>query len=181
MSEDKSQQAARVPHILAIVVLLSSQLLLAASTGRPAAKPAAAVPGSVAIVPFTFVGRVDDDLTGAFHERITALKTGTSIVDDAAFASHLGKGVNYRSDAPLGALLRAAKATKAELLILGQASSYKFMDAPGVSLRVRVIDVGTGGELHRNLSKETAWTLPGAKREAGDTAAKQVVKQWRAE
>lgn len=179
MSHGKTGRSTLGPSIFAIALLISSQVLFAAPLWHSKTTPTALGPGSVAIVPFVFYGKVDQELTNSFLEQLTSLKTTSRIVDDTSFASHLGKGVNNRSDAPLPALLKAAKAANAEVLILGQAKKYKFLEAPGVSLRVKVISVATGSELHRNLTKESAWTLPGAKREAGSTAAKQMVKHWR--
>ena len=169
------------PNGLAMVLLLSTQVLLSAPAGRAATKPTAYGPGSVAIAPFVFIGRIDEDLTRSFLERLASLKTGSRIVDEKAYSGHLDGNSRFRSDAPIGMLLKAARAAKAEVLILGEASRYKFLDAPGIQLRVRVINVQSGKELNRSLAKETSWTLPGAKREAGSTAARNIAKQWRAE
>jgi len=171
----------RVAQGLVLLLLLSTQLLGAAPGVRSQTKQEAFGPGSVAIAPFVFVGRVDEVLTNSFLKRLASANTGSRIVDDATFAAQLGKGVRFRSDAPLPALLKAARAAKAEVLIVGQASSYRFLEAPGVKLSVRVIAVNSGNVLNRSVAEETSWTIPGAKSEAGSTAAKQIVKQWRAE
>lgn len=181
MNPGKHRQAKWGLRCLAIVLLLATQVLPAAPGGRSEAKQAALGPGSVAVVPFVFIGRVNEDLTRAFLERLVSLKISSIIVDDASLTSHLPAGVNSRSDASLEALLTAAKAANAEVLILGQASNYKFLDASGISLRVRVISVDTGIELHRTLANETAWTLSAAMQQAAGAAAKQIVKRWRDE
>jgi hypothetical protein len=164
--------------------VLATHVVLAAPGGNPKdnqAAPAATQPGKVAVVPFVYLGRADEDLTKSFTERLVSLKTDWKFVESASMASHLGKGVPFRSDTTIAKLLKAAKAAGAETLILGQASSYKFLDAPGVRLRVKMIAVASGSELHSSLAEETAWTVPGAKKEVARTAAKRILKEFQAE
>ena len=151
-----------------------------AAPGRSDEKPPAAMPGSVVVVPFVYLGNVDDVLTKSFVDRLGSPKDGWKMVDAEAMKPHLGKKVQLRSDAQMPVLLKAAKAAGAEAMILGIGANYKFMDAPGVRLRVRMISVATGTELHSGMAEETAWSVQGAKEEAAESAAKKLVKQFRA-
>jgi hypothetical protein len=138
------------------------------------------MPGSVVVVPFVYLGNVDDGMTRSFADRLGSPKDGWKIVGSEGMKPHLGKKVQLRSDAPMPALLKAAKAAGAEAMILGVGANYKFMDAPGVRLRVRMISVATGSELHSDMAEETAWSVQGAKEEAAESAAKKLAKQFRA-
>src|SRR4029453_9597513 len=88
MSHGKTGRSTLGPSIFAIALLISSQVLFAAPLWHSKTTPTALGPGSVAIVPFVFYGKVDQELTNSFLEQLTSLKTTSRIVDDTSFASH---------------------------------------------------------------------------------------------
>jgi hypothetical protein len=131
---------------------------------------------SVAVIPFVYTGKVDEEMTAAFADRLSSPKTGWKVVDGASVARKLAKGTKFRSDADVGPLLRAAKAAGADAVILGTAAAYKFLDAPSVRLRVRMFGAGGGETLHDGITEESAWSASGARRDAATGAAKKLVK-----
>lgn len=133
-------------------------------------------PGSVALVPFVLDGRLNDELTGAFLDALSSRETSWKMVDGPSVQKNLGKGQKFASNEDVQVLLKAAKKAGAEAVILGRATRYKVLDAPGISLQVSMLDVDSGAELHSDLTKASAWTSKRARREVAKTAAKKLHK-----
>ncbi len=162
--------------VLAAVMILAGQAHFAGLSAKKEETPPVWGPGKVVVIPFVLDGRVDKPLTDAFQEEIAARETGWSMVEAASVAQKLRKGEKLASNAPVESLLRAAKAAGAEAVILGRATRYKVLDAPGVRLRLTMHDVKAGTELHSGFSEESGWTSDRAKRDAAKTATKQLLK-----
>jgi hypothetical protein len=161
----------------AIILLLLVLCVVCVPEARPDDTAPALRAGSVTVVPFVFLGKVDDVMTGKFLEKFTSAGTGWKLVDAASVSRHLTKKTPFRSDTKVESLLKAAKAAGAEAIIVGRGAAYKFLDAPGVALEVRMLRVPSGEEIHSGLYKETAWKQTGAREEAAETAAKRLVKE----
>jgi hypothetical protein len=131
---------------------------------------------TVVVVPFTVSGRVDETLTSTFTDELSSKQSGLRIVEGSLVAKRLPKGKIFNSAREIDMLVKAAKAAGVDAVIVGRASRYTRMDAPGVKLKVSLVDVSSGETLHEELSKETAWSSKGAKKEVAQSATKSLVK-----
>lgn len=175
-SKIQRRDPARLKSAIILFVIVTSSLVFVPEA-RPVETQPAPRAGSVAIVPFVFLGKVDDVMTGTFLEKFTSADTGWKLVDAASVSKRLKKATLFRSDTKIESLLKAAKAAGADAVIVGRGVAYKFLDAPGVSLEVRMLRVPSGEEIHSGIYKETAWKQTGAREEAAETAAKKLVKE----
>ena len=139
-------------------------------------EPQAPGPSSIVVVPFILDGRVDDVLTSAFIDQLSKKDTGWEMVEGSSVAEKLPKGEKFSSRVEVESLLKAADAAGAEAIIVGQARRYKMLDAPGIQLKVTLLDVESGDELYKKVSKASAWTSKRARREVAKTATKRLLK-----
>lgn len=164
---------------LSVALLVAGLTGLAAVDAWSSEKAPSSRPGSVVVVPFILNGTVDEAMTEKFVKKISSDKAGWNVVDGATVAGKLPKGHKFGSGTDVKLLRKAAGEAGAEALIIGQASRYKFMDAPSVSLRVSVLTAGDGEEVYRELTKASSWTSKGARNEAADDAAKKLIKSFK--
>lgn len=161
---------------LAVLCVLGGVLALAILPGWSEETAPVAGLDSVVVVPFVLHSRVDETLTSAFVDRLSSRDTGWRMIEGSAVEERLPKGKRFASKGEIEPLLKAAKAAGAEAVILGRAMSYKKLDAPGIKLQVKLVEVDSGDVLHQELTKANAWTSNRAKREAAKTAAKRLIK-----
>ncbi len=162
--------------VVAIGFVLAGQLLFAGAGGKGEEAAPPPGPASVAVVPFVLDGKIDEDLSTAFLDHLSSREGGWKVVDGASVAQKLPKGAKFASNTPVESLLKAAKAAGAEAVILGKASRYKVLDAPGIRLQVSMLGVEAGDEIHSAMTEASGWTSQRAKREAGKTASKTLLK-----
>lgn len=164
--------------IFAVVFLVSLLTGAAALDAWPGEDAPPSRPASVVVVPFVLNGRVDEKMTEEFLDKLSSGKAGWHLVEGSAVAGKLPKGKKFASHTEVDSLRKAAKAAGAEALILGRASGYKFLDAPGVQLRLSMLNAADGEELYKKVTKASAWTSTGAKLEAAEDAAKTLIKKF---
>ena len=164
---------------LALLFLLIGVSCFAVLPGWSGEEQSASGSQSVVIVPFILNGYVDEVLTSTFMDELSSRQSGWRIVETSSVAKKLPEGKRFNSRREIGTLLKAAKAAGVDAIIVGRASRYKFLNAPGIKLKVSLLDVDSESTLHEELSKETAWTSKGAKQEVAETATKRLVKGLR--
>ena len=101
----------------------------------------------VAVIPFTVDGLADDYITNYFAEQLGETKPRWKVIDAIQISLHFEGEAVFKSDAPIKSLLAAARAVKAEAVLLGTGSRYVIMGYPGVTLDLKLIEVNKGNVL----------------------------------
>jgi len=173
-----------LPHArktVAVVFVVAALTGAAALYAWPGEDTPAKRPSSVVIVPFVMNGRVDENMTKEFLDTLSSGKGGWHLVEGSVVAGKLPKGKKFASHTEVDSLRKAATAAGVEALILGRASGYKVLDAPGVKLRLSMLNAKDGEELYKKEIKASAWSSKGAKLEAAEDAAKKLNKDFKSE
>ena len=129
---------------------------------------------TVAVIPLTLDGQVDDALTGVLVEELRLQKPRYKLIDPVEIAVHFEDKGSFNSSAPIKSLLAAARTVGAQAVLVGGGSSYRRFDDPAIRLDLKLVEVNQGKVLwsggEKGISNFYSWQT------AKKNAARNTVK-----
>ena len=99
---------------------------------------------TVAVVPLTLDGQVDDALTGVVVEELRSQRPRYKLVDPVEIAVHFEDKGSFNSSAPIKSLLAAARTVGAQAVLVGSGATYRRFDDPAIRLDLKLVEVNQG-------------------------------------
>jgi TolB-like protein len=99
---------------------------------------------TLAVIPLTLDGQLDNALTGVIVEELRSQKPRFKLIDPVEIAVHFEDKGSFTSDAPIKSLLAAARAVGAQAVLVGSGSSYRRFDDPAIRLDMKLVEVNQG-------------------------------------